>query len=137
LLSFLAFTAIFIGVIFNVTGELVVNLLYGPEYAGASNILKIHIWAGLFVFIGVGGSKWYLIEDLQMLHLYRTVYGAVINIVLNYYLIPKYSTAGAAFSTVISQAFSAYLLDWSSPKSIFLFKSKTKAIFMSPFMMMR
>ena len=43
----------------------------------------------------------YLSENLQKYSFYRTLAGAIINIILNYLLIPKYGIYGAAFATLI------------------------------------
>ena len=82
----------------------VVELLYGGQYNEAGGVLMIHIWAGVFVFLGVASSKWFVTENLQKYSFHRTLVGAVINVVLNFILIPKYSIYGAAFATLISQA---------------------------------
>ena len=37
----------------------VINLLYGSKYSEAGDVLMIHIWAGIFVFLGVASSKWF------------------------------------------------------------------------------
>ena len=83
--------------------DLVIDILYGQDYFGAGTILSIHIWAGLFVFLGVGRGNWILTENLQKYTLMYTSVGAASNIVLNIYLIPLYGINGAAFATLISQ----------------------------------
>ncbi len=87
----------------------VVNLLYGSAYDKAGNVLIIHIWAGVFVFLGVANGKWLLNENLQIYSVINAAIGGFINVVLNYFLIKKYGIYGAAISTIISYAFAAYL----------------------------
>jgi PST family polysaccharide transporter len=43
--------------------------------------------------------------------LQRTVLGALINITLNYYLIPKFGVVGAAYATVMAQASVCFFYD--------------------------
>ena len=99
----------------------IVNLLYGDDYKAAGAILAINVWAGVFVSLGIASSYWLLSENLQILNFYRTIVGAFVNIILNYLLIPKYGTQGAAFATLVSYAYVALFSD--------LFSSKTRAVF--------
>ncbi|MCF8340679.1 MAG: flippase [Chitinophagaceae bacterium] len=110
---------------------LIINL-FGAEYSESAKILNVHIWTSVFVFIGVAGGKWYITENLQRLVFYRSIIGAFINIVLNFYLIPRYSALGAAYATLISQLFSSYLFDYFSHKTKEIFIMKTKAMFAGP-----
>jgi O-antigen/teichoic acid export membrane protein len=87
----------------------VIALLYGDAYLSAGRVLTIHIWSGVFVFIGVSSGKWLLAENLQNLALHRSLLGAIVNVILNYILIPRSGIVGAAIATLISQAIGAYL----------------------------
>jgi O-antigen/teichoic acid export membrane protein len=59
--------AIAIAIPMTFMSEWVVELLYGEAYSEASGVLMIHIWAGVFVFLGVASGKWLVSENLQML----------------------------------------------------------------------
>ena len=96
-------------------------LLYGQEFVEAGTILATHIWASLFVFMGVATSPWFIAEGLTDLSFRRTLLGAITNVVLNFILIPKYAGGGAAIATVISQAIASLFSN--------AFHSKTKKIF--------
>lgn len=87
----------------------VVNLLYGEQFNQAGSVLMIHIWAGIFVFLGVASGKWLLNENLQLFSAVNTAIGACINIGMNYILIPKLGIEGAAWATLISYFTAAYL----------------------------
>jgi O-antigen/teichoic acid export membrane protein len=88
-----------------------VVLLFGAPYAASGTVLAIHIWASVFVFLGVASSKWFLAENRQLLSLQRTVLGAIANVGLNLWLIPFYGPVGAAIATVGSYAIAAFLSD--------------------------
>lgn len=137
LLNLLAALAVGIALVVTFVGDALILLIYGSQYSAASLVLKIHIWAGVFVSVGVAGSKWYLVENLQKLNLSRAITGAFINVIVNLALIPNYGAVGAAVATVISYSFSAYLLDLSSPRSRYIFKAKTRAIFFGPFALLK
>ena len=104
--------------------------LYGKEYAEAGSVLVIHIWTLVFIFLGVASSKHLVAENQQRMELIRTLIGAVINIGLNFLLIPKYSVVGAAVATLISQAFASYLGYLVHPKFWPVFVMQTKALFL-------
>jgi len=108
----------------------VVNLLYGEQYNQAGGVLMIHIWAGIFVFLGVASGKWFMAENLQMLSFWRTFYGMIINIILNIFLIPKYGIQGAAIATLVAQIMAAYLFDVFNYKTRNMFYMKTKSFLM-------
>ena len=106
-----------------------VTLLFGSAYRAAGPVLAIHIWAGVFVFLGVAGAKWYIVENLQKISLINTSIGAATNIVLNYVLIPRWGVAGAAWATVVSQCIVAYLCDSFNAKTRIVFFMKSKSLF--------
>lgn len=83
-----------------------VELLLGDEFYLTGGVLSIHIWAGVFVFLGVSVSKWILTENLQKVSSVSLFIGMVANILLNVIMIPKYGIYGAAFATLISQSIS-------------------------------
>lgn len=89
----------------------IVTLLFGEAYSESGPVLAIHIWASVFVFLGVASGKWFLTENRQMLSLQRTVLGSVANVGLNFWLIPSYGPVGAAIATVVSQVIAAWLFD--------------------------
>lgn len=106
----------------------IVELLYGGQYNQAGSVLMIHIWAGVFVFLGVASGKWFMAENLQILSFLRTFYGMLINIILNIILIPKYGIQGAAIATLISQIVAAYFSDLFNNKTKKMFFMKTKSL---------
>jgi polysaccharide transporter, PST family len=95
----------------------IVKLIYGGAFNSAGPVLAVHIWAAVFVFLGVAQGSWDVSENLTKLSLFRTASGALLNIALNILLIPRYSVIGAAVATIISQAFSAVILNCVSVKT--------------------
>ena len=80
----------------------------GAAYSEAGVVLAIYVWAGVFVFLGVASSKWLLLGGYQKVMLYRTLFGALINIQANWLLIPLLGIRGAALATVISYFIAAF-----------------------------
>ena len=80
----------------------IVKILFGNQYLPAAGVLRIHIWAGVFVFLGVASSQYLIAENYTRISFSRTFIGAIANVILNIILIPKYGINGAAFATLIS-----------------------------------
>ena len=75
---------------------------YDAEFAEGAKILSIHIWAGVFVFLGSASGQYLIAEGYTRYSLYRTGAGAIINVVLGFLWIPIYGLQGAAFATLIA-----------------------------------
>jgi O-antigen/teichoic acid export membrane protein len=131
LYTIMTWSAIIISFIMTFLSDSLVLTLFGDEFFEAGNVLKIHIWSSIFVFMGVASGSWYLSENLQRISLINTCVGAFINIVLNLYLIPVYGVNGAAYATLVSYGFSAYIMNyfWSETRSNFLMLSKSLFFF--------
>ena len=84
--------------------------LYKPEYAYAAPVLSVHIWSGVFVFLGAASSQYLIAENYNKLTFVRTGFGAVVNIVLNLVLIPKMGMMGAAIATLAAYAAAAFFV---------------------------
>lgn len=109
--------------------EWIVSILYGAAFSDAAQVLAVQVWAGVFVFSGVASSRWFLIEGLQKYSFYRTLAGAIINVVLNFIFIPKFGVSGAAWATLGSQAVASVLFNLSNSKTRPIFYMQIKAIF--------
>ena len=121
LYTLMVWLAIAIALPMTFLSEWLVVLLYGAEYSQASLVLMIHIWASVFVFLGVASGNWYLSENLQTLAFMRAFYGMLTNIVLNFFMIPVYGIKGAAMATLLSYFIAGLMFD--------LFYVKTRATF--------
>jgi O-antigen/teichoic acid export membrane protein len=105
----------------------IVTMLFGDAYAESGPVLSVHIWAAIFVFLGVASGKWFLIENLQIISFQRTALGAIANIILNLLFIPEYGALGAAWATLISYAVAAFLSDGLYSKTRVVFYMKIKS----------
>lgn len=127
LFDLLVWMAIAIAVPITLLATPLVTLLFGEAYREAGPVLAIHIWAGVFVFVGVASGKWYVLENRQILSLQRAVLGAVVNVGLNIMLIPHMGAAGAAWATLLSYAVAAFFADLmtSDTRPVFRMKLRT------------
>lgn len=123
--------AVVISVLISLFSKNIIDIFYGHQYSLAAPILSIHIWSGIFVFLGIIASKWVLAENYTKNALERTVWGAVLNIFLNLILIKKYGIMGAAISTLISYSFVNFfsLALYKKTRICFLMQLKSFNIF--------
>ncbi len=122
LYDIMSLLGISVGVITVFISTPLINFLFGSAYTQSAEVLSIHIWAGIFVCLGVASSNYLMAENLQLISFYRTCIGALINITLNLLFIPKYSCLGAAYATLISYFISVF--------SIIFFKNTQKQVWM-------
>jgi PST family polysaccharide transporter len=127
LYDIMVLVALTVAILMTFLSDWVVTLLFGKAYLEAGTVLSVHIWAGIFVFLGVASGKWFLIEGLQMFTFYRTLLGAVVNVGLNMLMIPKFGVIGAAYATVISYAVAAMFSDLLQKETIPMFRMKLRA----------
>jgi len=106
----------------------IVNFIYGPQYNQAANVLTVHIWAGVFMFIGFVYGNYLITENKTKIALSRNIVGAFSNVILNIFLIPKYGIIGAAYATIISVILANYLIDLFSKNERHQFIMKSKAL---------
>jgi O-antigen/teichoic acid export membrane protein len=88
----------------------VIYKFYKPEYAYSAPVLSVHIWSGIFVFLGAASGQYLIAENFNKLTFIRTGFGAIVNIGLNLLLIPKMGMMGAAIATLAAYAGSTFFL---------------------------
>jgi PST family polysaccharide transporter len=106
----------------------IIRILYGDSYAVSSTTLSIYVWSNLFVALGLIRNTWVTSEGLFRFGSVTTFVGAILNVILNLVLIPRYGSAGAALATVISYGCSDYLILFLYPPSRKLARMMTKAL---------
>ncbi|GAB3247781.1 flippase [Larkinella harenae] len=128
LLSLLIFISILIALFITLAAPYLTAFLYGQQYTGVDDILVIHIWSAVFVFMGSGSSYWFLLHNKQRLLLVKTISGAVVNILLNFVLIPRYGAVGTSIATLVAQMTTAFLMNYLIPQARPVFFAQIAAI---------
>lgn len=131
LYNFMVMVGVAIAILTTFLGPWLVKTLFGLKYEDAGALLAVHIWTGIFVSLGVASGKWLLSENLNGLALQRTLGGMLLNIGLNFLLIPRYGNMGAAIGTLLSQSFAAYFFDVFNSRTRETFYMKTRSIFLA------
>ncbi|WP_026897699.1 flippase [Daejeonella oryzae] len=115
-----------VALIVSLSANFIINLLYGDQFEGAGLMLSIHIWSGVFVFLGSASSQYLLAEGYTIISFKRTALGAVVNILLNLWLIPLYGGVGSAIATLIAYftaTFSILLFPHTRRQGLMMLKS--------------
>jgi O-antigen/teichoic acid export membrane protein len=108
-LMFLAFLVMAIPIYF--FSEDVISWLYGAEYQAAGFLLSLFALRLFFSNMGVGKSIYIVNESMFTYSLLTVVIGAASNILLNFFLIPRYGTVGAIGASMISFTISIFIVD--------------------------
>jgi PST family polysaccharide transporter len=77
--------------------------------------------------MSAASGGWMVLENLQKLTFYRSVFAGLVNLALNWLLIPKYGINGSAAALVIAQACASFLSDLFHPRTRPIFWMKIKA----------
>jgi O-antigen/teichoic acid export membrane protein len=99
-----------VAILVSIFANQIIHILYGNPYQGAGILLSIHIWSGIFVFLGSASSQFLLAEGFTLISFSRTAFGALVNVVLNLWLIPIYGALGASIATLIAYASSTFFI---------------------------
>lgn len=114
--TLMAWIAIPVAVLVSFLANPLISVLYGDSYQSATSVLSVHIWTGVFVFLGVASGRWMLIEGFTLSFLNRYILGVTINVSLNIVLIPRYGIVGAAYAALVAQIFVVFVYDILDPK---------------------
>lgn len=113
-------------------GKWIVVLLYGQEYAQAGALMALMSIRLVFVNYGVAKALYITNFNLFRYFLLTGIVGAVINVALNFYLIPIYESTGAIWASIISLLISIIIIDLFNPHTRQNFKSMMNSFFNIP-----
>lgn len=88
-----------------ILAEKLILLLFGPGYEQSIIALKILAWTLLFIFGGAVLGRLLEATNKQFVSTKITGISAIVNILLNLVLIPKFGLIGACISTVLTEIF--------------------------------
>ncbi|MDB5024822.1 MAG: polysaccharide biosynthesis protein [Mucilaginibacter sp.] len=81
-----------------------------PEFWSGAPVLAVHVWAGIFVFLGSASGQYLIAEGYTKIAMLRTGVGAVVNILLNILWLPKYGILGAAYATLAAYGIATFFI---------------------------
>jgi len=122
LYALMLWISVAVALILSLFSNILVEFIFGEMYARSASVLVIHAWAGVNVAIGSVWSKWLLLENKLKIGLYGQLIAVIINVGLNFWLIPSFGAIGAALATLVSSWISMFLsFSLYKPKETFGF----------------
>lgn len=98
------------------------NLLYGAEFTPGAPALQVLIWTTLIMSVGTMYGFTLIAAGKRSTYMWGVAIGALVNVIVNAALIPRFSAVGAALGTVIAE-FTVL---------IFMYVAMNRMIFWSP-----
>jgi O-antigen/teichoic acid export membrane protein len=89
----------------------IVVLFFGQGYAASGGLLALFSVRLFFTNFGVAKSLFVTNEGLFGYSLASAIAGAIVNVVLNLFLIPRYASVGALWATMASFLTTTFLMD--------------------------
>lgn len=115
--------------------ESLMVIAFGESYRESSSVVTIVMWATVFVAMGSLSARYFNVEHMEKKLLVRSIVAAILNIGMNFILIPLYGIEGAAISTLACFFVINYAMDWLDKDLKTLLNIKHQAIF--PFLKKR
>lgn len=103
LYAIVIYVSIFVSILFCLFGKIAIRILYGEAYLPATEPLKIITWYTIFSYLGVARNVWIVCENKQKYLKYMYASAAILNVILNYFMIPIWGASGAAAASLITQ----------------------------------
>lgn len=110
LYSLVIYVAAAVSLVICLFAKPIVLILYGKAYRPAIMPLRIVVWYTAFSYLGGARNAWIVSENKQRYLKYLYLGAAVVNVVLNFALIPTWGTTGAAIASLITQIASAIVI---------------------------
>lgn len=77
--------------------------IFGPEFAAAANVLPWHLASAAVMYHGLFRAAYLTLAQRQIILLWMSLLGAVVNVGLNLFLIPRMGAGGSALAGFVTQ----------------------------------
>lgn len=104
----MAFIAYAVAVPMTFLSGWLVNLLFGHAYSRAGSMLAVLVWGVMFVGLGIARSAFLTTMNWTRVHFFTVFLGAVVNVLLNLVLIPRYGGMGAVIASCVAYWMAAH-----------------------------
>jgi len=125
-LMFIVFLVLALPIFF--FSESIVLLLYGQAYQQAGLLLSLFAIRLFFTSFAVARSLFITNESMFKHALATAIAGSLVNVLLNYWLIPIYASMGAIVASIVSFVVTIFVVDLFSPRARVNLAIMTKAI---------
>lgn len=123
LYNLMALTAYVVAVPMTLLSGWLVDTLFGAAYTRAGAMLAVLIWGNVFTNLEIARSAYLTSMNWTKVHFITLLLGSLLNISLNFLLIPRHGGIGAAIASLVSYWFAAH-------GSCFLFRPLYRTGFM-------
>ncbi|MFQ5636735.1 MAG: flippase [bacterium] len=101
----LFWTGTSIAIVLSLLSEKIIVVIFGEQFINGAGALKFLAWSTAVYFIGTTMTHVTRSVGKQVFTAKVVAASAVLNLILNFVLIPKYSLLGAAFATLMAEMF--------------------------------
>jgi len=108
--KYLLIIAVPIGVGMTLLADRIILLVYGSEYTPSIIALQILIWSEVLIFLSIVFGNLLNSINKQIIVTRQTAIAAILNVIMNLLLIPRYSYVGASIATVATECFAFMFL---------------------------
>ncbi len=122
--------SLLLGVATSLASYWIIVPLFGEKYAPAVVILQVMAFKAASVALSNTAGTMLVVEGLQKWAICRDLFGCVVCVGLNLWLLPKYGFLAAAFVAIASNVAAGYIADLFIPAYRHLFKMQTKSLFL-------
>ena len=113
-------------------GPVLIRLVFGEKYVESVPILIVQAWSAPILFSASARAQYFLLENLNIYHIWAASVGLCVNVALGLFLVPVLGAKGAALSAMGSYWVSGYLTSWIFPRLRECGRMQTQA-FLLPF----
>lgn len=106
---------------------IIIQVVYGSEYYESIDIMKVFAWQGVLIAMGSVAAQIMIIDDTHQIAYLKSIFGGLLNIVLNIYWIPKYGIMGAVFASLLAYGISSYVLHYFIKRYRYIFYIQSKS----------
>ncbi len=117
-----------IALVISILSEFIVETLYGVEFKESYKVLRILIWTIPLTFLGMVTNKLLTVKKFQKTILFKQISLTVLNVSLNFLLIPTFGIIGAAYATLFADFFINFFMDIFLKNARWIFFMKLSAL---------
>lgn len=110
LYNIIVYLSLIQSVAMTILAPLLIKILYGSAYQLSVSALQIIVWYTTFSYYGGAKDVWILGEGKQKYLIWLNACGAIMNVIINFILIPIWGINGAAIASLITQIFTNIIM---------------------------
>lgn len=112
LYSIIIYASLVVSFLMTMFSPLVIAILYGSDYDPSIAALRLVVWFTTFSYLGTVRNIWIIVNDMQRYLWIINLSGALLNVILNYILIPTWGILGASFASLMTQIFANVVIGY-------------------------